>query len=196
MKCGSLKNKVRSICFNSEEELILLEDMSENDRYNAIIDHYKRQKSCEPDLLDGVTTLEGAIKVATSQDPEKKKYSHQYKIPHACLALFCNNLLLIKSDVCSVKNFSDLHKVVSRCKVRGIGKLCIYDTADRIGAFLGIRPDKIYLHAGTKDGAEKLLGRKLRCDCISKKDLPDAFQREDLSCAEIEDILCRYKKYF
>lgn len=195
MKCGSLKKKVRSNCFNSQEELILLDDMSENDRYNAIIAHYKRQKSCEPNLLDGVTTLEDAIKVATAQDPVKKKNSHQFLISPKCLAEFCEILIFKIGSIGTVKSFKELHEIVKSSKIKGIGELCIYDTAERIGIFLNIFPDAVYLHRGTRDGAKKIIGR-IKGNLLLKKDLPTPFQRNDLSYSELEDILCRYKNFF
>lgn len=202
MTCNNFGKKKRGMgCRDPLDELILSDNMSEDERFNAIILHYKtgqRKGECNSAFHRAKTalTIDDAIKIATAQNCEKRKEPHQYRIQDENLAKFCNNLLQKKYTFKSVVCFSDLHRIISECKVDGIGKLCIYDTANRIGAFLGIGPEKVYLHAGTKDGAEKLLGRRLKCDCISKADLPNTFQREDLSCAEIEDILCRYKKYF
>ena len=65
------------------------------------------------------------------------------------------------------------------------------DTALRIGAKLGIRPDRVYLHRGTREGA-----RALKLDAsqatIDVSQLPPAFQR--LDAREIEDCLCIYKE--
>ena len=72
--------------------------------------------------------------------------------------------------------------------MRGIGELAVYDIACRIGAFLGFRPDRVYLHAGTREGARAL---GLRGASVRKIDLPGAFGC--LSPAEIEDCLCIYK---
>ena len=74
--------------------------------------------------------------------------------------------------------------------MRGIGELAVYDITCRIGAFLDIRPERIYLHAGTRDGA-RALGLGLRGASVRKADLPGDFGR--LSPAEIEDCLCIYK---
>lgn len=190
------KKKVRdNICFNLDEELIFSDNSSENDRYNSIINHYKTQRKSENNLLDGISTLEDIIKVATAQVVGAKKKSHQFRIPDRCLAEFCENILSNIDIVKSVDSFETLYEVIKKCKIKGIGELCIYDTAQRIGLYLGKYPNFIYLHRGTLQGAEKILG-KIKGDRISKNILPDAFQRADLSCAEIEDILCIYKAKF
>jgi len=80
--------------------------------------------------------------------------------------------------------------------VKGVGELTIYDTANRIGAHLGLKPEHIYLHAGTKKGAEKLLGHRIKAKHINAHDLPPAFQNKALSNAALEDILCIYKDQF
>lgn len=169
MKCGSLKKKIgRSICFNPDGELILSDDMSEDDRYSAIIDHYKKQKSRESNLLNEVSTLEDAIKVATAQGSEKKKHPHQYLIPQQCLEDFCEILLARKDLIMSVKRFNDLYTIVKEASIKGIGELCIYDTTERIGTFWGILPDEVYLHRGTRVGAIRLLG-KVKKNRLTKK---------------------------
>jgi hypothetical protein len=36
--------------------------------------------------------------------------------------------------------------------IPGIGELAIYDIADRIAGYRGLRPVKVFLHAGTRKG--------------------------------------------
>lgn len=195
MKCSILKKVKHNICINLDEELILSDNISENDRYNSIINHYKIQRKSENNLLAGISTLEDVIKVATAQDVEKKKKPHQFRIPNICLAEFCENILSNIDQIKSANSFESLHNLIKVCKIKGIGKLCIYDTSQMIGLYLRLYPNFIYLHSGTLQGAKKILG-KIKGDRISKNILPDAFQRSDLSCSEIEDILCIYKDKF
>jgi hypothetical protein len=58
----------------------------------------------------------------------------------------------------SCRSFADLHAVVSRAirSVPGVGELTVYDTALRIGAKLGFARERVYLHAGTRQGAKRL----------------------------------------
>ena len=65
-----------------------------------------------------------------------------------------------------------MHDIVSdvAADFHGIGSLTVYDTATRIGAFLKLEPDRVYLHAGTRDGA-RALGFDQR-DSLSASELP------------------------
>jgi hypothetical protein len=67
--------------------------------------------------------------------------------------------------------------------------LAVYDTATRVGAFLRLQPKRVYLHAGTRQGARALGFRKR--ESLSARELPKALRR--LSPDEIEDCLCIYK---
>jgi hypothetical protein len=75
----------------------------------------------------------------------------------------------------------------------GLGSLYVYDTALRIGAKRDLLPTRIYLHAGTREGAKKLVdvtGRRVldRSELIAV-----APAIVDLAPHEIEDVLCIYK---
>jgi len=53
-----------------------------------------------------------------------------------------------------VRNFDELYELIEKLvgNINGTGELYIYDTSLRIGAKLGIEPNKIYLHRGTREG--------------------------------------------
>jgi hypothetical protein len=95
-------------------------------------------------------------------------------------------------EVKASKTFADLHGLVKKLAegIYRIGELTIYDTAVRIGAKLGLAPQEVYLHAGTRKGAAAF-----RIDSsattIAPTDLPLEFRK--LEPFEIEDILCIYK---
>lgn len=94
--------------------------------------------------------------------------------------------------------FSQLIKIVEECRVSGFGELSIYDTAVRIGAFLGIAPDRVYLHAGTRVGIEALEKKGYLVEgsskkkSISVKELPHEFK--GLSADEIQHFACSKKE--
>jgi len=54
--------------------------------------------------------------------------------------------------------FEELHGVVENLtrEIPKIGELTVYDTALRIGAYLGLQPDKVFVHAGTLEGVQYL----------------------------------------
>jgi hypothetical protein len=100
---------------------------------------------------------------------------------------------LLQVDLGGCETFDELHTAVrsSIGAIRGIADLTIYDTSLRIGAKLGLEPDKVYLHAGTREGA-----RGLRLDYrrpfFELAALPRPFRR--LKPREIEDCLCIFKR--
>ncbi|WP_282774577.1 hypothetical protein [Phaeodactylibacter xiamenensis] len=166
-----------------------------------IINHYKKWKRENPDTwikhCENQEELENAITFAAlAENHLGKRNGHQRRLKKLDLEKFAANLIDNKDKIEAAKTFDELLKVVESCKIKGVGELTCYDTANRIGAKLKLKPDLIYLHAGTKKGAEKLLGMKLRDKCIRKVDLPAPFQTDELTPAEIEDILCIYKDRF
>jgi hypothetical protein len=71
-----------------------------------------------------------------------------------------------------------------------VADLTIYDITHRIGAHLGLAPERVYLHRGTRVGARALgLGRGRAT--LELRELPPEFHR--LTAAEAEDCLCIYK---
>jgi hypothetical protein len=68
--------------------------------------------------------------------------------------------------------------------------LIVYDTSTRIGGFLRLKPARVYLHAGTRQGAAALgFGNR---EWLLPQDLPRAFGK--LRPDEIEDCLCIFKR--
>lgn len=59
--------------------------------------------------------------------------------------------------------------------VEGIGPLCEYDFSMRIGAYLNIEPDRVYLQAGALAGA-KNLGFEIIDNKVEISDLPKKFR--------------------
>ncbi|MEM6684875.1 MAG: hypothetical protein AAF617_03680 [Bacteroidota bacterium] len=166
-----------------------------------IIHHYKQHRAAHPEtwLLHCAqqNSLEEAIyEAATARNHEGKKNKHQWRLKNIDLEKFAVQLVDKADEIRKCTSFDELLDKVQRYKINGIGILTVYDTAERIGAYLDVYPDKIYLHAGVKVGAEKVLGMPLNKEFIHKEDLPEAFQQPDLHCGAIEDILCMYKDSF
>jgi hypothetical protein len=100
---------------------------------------------------------------------------------------------LVVADLRSCRSFDELHSRVNSLirDIHMIGALVVYDVSHRIGAHLGVEPERVYLHSGTREGALALgLGRSLAA--IDLADLPEEFRR--LTPAEAEDCLCIFKK--
>jgi hypothetical protein len=97
-------------------------------------------------------------------------------------------------DYAGLRTFADLYEKVARAlrPIRGIGLLTIYDTAHRIGAYLKLSPEQVYLHAGVRVGA-KALGLGDWQAKLPMSAFPPAFQR--LRPEQVEDCLCIYKSH-
>jgi hypothetical protein len=125
-------------------------------------------------------------------DPRDKRFSHQRRIPRAALR---KATALLSKNVVQVKNCNSFHYLHlflwSLLKpIHRIGELYVYDTALRLGAFLGLTPKRVYLHAGTRTGA-RALGLDVSTGFLKVADFPKAIQ--SLAPHEIEDLLCIYK---
>jgi hypothetical protein len=66
----------------------------------------------------------------------------------------------------------------------------VYDTALRIGAKLGLEPEVVYLHRGTRRGV-RALGLDADRTFVALGELPHELRA--LRPHEIEDCLCIYK---
>lgn len=141
--------------------------------------------NCENQLL-----LKMAIRVATlSIDSNGRIHDHQRRVGKNSLNRFYRILRNKEKDIASCQSFDDIHSVVSINRIYKIGDLTVYDIAHRIGRYLKLYPDKIYLHSGTYYGAVKLLGR-VNKPYLLKSELPEPICSCDLSCEELEDFLC------
>ncbi len=120
------------------------------------------------------------------------KHPHQWRLTERTLNSTAAELESILKKIGKCRDFASLLSLVEHTleTVRGIGELTTYDIAHRVGAYLGLEPELVYLHRGTRDGAMILgIDRKLRA--IEPSVLPSAFRR--LRAYEMEDALCIYK---
>lgn len=163
-----------------------------------IIEDYHQLKSLGLDtwLSDCARTKDVLLVIemaALARNIDKEKHPHQYRVPNHTLREFANNLIKTSESVVSCRTFEELYETVNSARIAGIGDLTVYDTSQRIGARLKLLPRKVYLHQGTRVGAERYLGRKINVDFIDKSEF---IHFRHLKCSEIEDILCIYKDSF
>jgi len=95
-----------------------------------------------------------------------------------------------QSELLFCRNFEKLHEIVRECAVSGFAALCVYDTALRLGAYLGIGPKYVYLHRGTTKGAT-MLGLDVSGEFIRIQELPKELQ--NMQADDVENFLCIYK---
>ncbi|MCP4360813.1 MAG: hypothetical protein GY796_22630 [Chloroflexi bacterium] len=162
--------------------------------YGQVVHHYEAcyqsDTTSELDFYKQPSLQETIELAALAKLPSGKRHPHQYRIPKN--ALHEAKRRLLSSDLQNCKSFDELlNKIDDNIRpIFMIGELAVYDTALRIGAYLDLEPDVIYLHRGVRDGA-KAIGLDERQKYIEKDDLPSAF--DILSPYEIEDCLCLYK---
>ncbi len=174
------------------------EDNSKEKDLRVIVEDYI--KTCRPITRAELShfcryTFRQAIEAAAlSKLPDGKRHAHQCRIPARVLSCWREGLLKQANQLSKCKTFPAIFELVEAvgARVWGIGALTIYDTAQRIAVNKGIEPEKVYLHAGTKEGA-RALGLSVGKGFLVRRELPKEFSR--LRLYEIEDCLCIYKDH-
>lgn len=156
-----------------------------------LVHEYKRDYDHDP--LSAVADCESvadAIKAATGcigRVPE-----HQRRVGREILAEASKKLIRRKKQIEACESFTELIELVEdvTADVYRFGELAVYDTSLRLGAWLDIMPERVYLHAGTRKGA-RALGLSTGKGYLQMEELPEPLQV--LEPREVEDFLCIYK---
>src|SRR4051794_21740390 len=79
-----------------------------------------------------------------------RRHSHYYRRRHHALDRFSAELLKAIPQMRAAEGFAGLLRIIQTIAdgIDDIGALTAYDTAERIGARLGLEPDQVYLHCG------------------------------------------------
>ncbi len=138
---------------------------------------------------------EAIERAGMARNQDGKRFDHQRRIGEFTLKKATRRLLQARDRIKACRDFEELFQLVRSIveSIEGIGELHVYDTSLRIGAKLGLSPEAVYLHAGTREGAENL-GLNTRGISLPLESLPEELQL--LQPREIEDVLCIYKKEF
>lgn len=171
------------------EMLATLEDVVSD----YISDHRPRVTR-EMNYYAGQPSLEAAINVAGLARLNDKRHAHQRRIPAAVLQHATDRLLQAADELQGCQTFDELFHLVEAVirPIERIGEMAVYDAALRLGAYLKLAPELVYIHMGTRAGL-KNLGLYHGQTAISPAELPEAFRR--LEPREIEDCLCIYKDH-
>lgn len=155
---------------------------------------HNRPRSIEElQFFKDMPSLELAVHhAALAIDHRGKRFGHQCRIRLAPLKRAKSLLEAAVPRLKGCGSFDDLHTLLLELlgKVQGLGELCFYDTALRLGAALGHSPEFVYLHRGTRAGA-KALGLNGSAPYIKLAQLPAPIRT--LAPHEAEDFLCIYK---
>jgi len=146
-------------------------------------------------------TLSGAIlRACRSEIPKKrgrglKRHSHQplRTMSNEALGEAATRLEAHEVDIAAATNFATLQALIEATieSISGIGELAVYDITLRIGAYRGLHPTEVYLHAGTRKGVQAL-GLSANRKSLPMTSLPADLRL--LSAEEAEDLLCIYRQ--
>lgn len=131
-----------------------------------------------------------------------KRLSHQRRIPRQVLLKVLAKLKSLEITLQACKTFDDLYAEINHAigGFNGVGPLYLYDTALRIGAYHNLKPNDVYLHAGTMKGAKKLLKNKyftpispLKPRFLPPNKFPHPYSM--LPAYQLENLLCCYRRW-
>lgn len=142
----------------------------------------------------GLKTLDDAIYFAC-HGKEGRIHDHQRRVGREILERARKSLARRASEIRSSPDFEALITLVEHCTtgIRRFGVLAVYDTSLRLGAYLDLWPEVVYLHAGTMKGC-CALGIATLNGQVTMDKLPRPIQV--LKPHEAEDFLCIYKEQF
>jgi len=139
-------------------------------------------------------SLRDAVRLAgLAQTQDCRRFSHQRRIRRAVLRRSSELLVRGLANLKASRDFDDLYARIRATvgHLRGIGALTLYDTANRIAGRLKLEPTRVYLHAGTLDGA-RALGLSTDEEVLEMSAVPREFRR--LRPREVEDAFCIFKE--
>ena len=121
--------------------------------------------------------------------------SHQNRFKKETLIKSRDILFNNINELKKTKDYHSLYMTIRKLiiPIQGVGELYCYDTTLKIGSFLKIFPDYIYLHRGTRIGAERLR-LAYKKEYLTMKEIPREFKK--LLPYELEDFFCIYKDEF
>jgi hypothetical protein len=136
-----------------------------------------------------------AVRAALSLDQRGMLHPHQWRLGHDLTKKMAGVLRSRAKKLAMSNSFDDLLTRIEAifAEMHRVGELAAYDVAHRLGAYLGLVPERVYLHAGTRAGA-RALGLDHRARSIAPEFLPRVLHR--LTPAQVEDFLCLYKADF
>lgn len=167
--------------------------------FQAIVRHYEQRfrplAQRELSWFRSQPNLAMAIqKAALARDAEGKRYSHQWRRREEDLEAAAARLSACARALSEAESFAALHREIEQTlrPISDLGPLYKYDTALRIGAYLGLLPEVVYLHSGTAEGA-RALGFNPKAKFLLVRELP--MMLHQLAPHELEDVLWIYKDH-
>jgi hypothetical protein len=166
--------------------------------YEEIVEDYRwgpRLKAMEElEYFAKLPSLQVAIDaVADARKENGALFNHQRHLESPTVEEVRRVLQAARETLARVASFDELIALLGRLigNVPGAKEMYIYDAALRLGAYLKKLPERVYLHRGTRLGAEALGVVVAGRQWIAVEEMPPPFRV--LTAYEIEDVLCSYK---
>lgn len=139
-------------------------------------------------------SIDDAIRFAC-HGKDGKIHGHQHLVGKAKLEQARKKLQKCSDEIATIESFDDLLSLVEdrTGSIYRFGVLAVYDTTLRLGAYLDVWPEVVYLHAGTKKGY-KALGVATKGGTVELEQLPMPIR--SLEPYQAEDFLCIFKDQF
>ena len=157
-----------------------------------LVAEFLEQDGCCPrDELDefrGLKIKEAIRKAAQARDKHGRIHSHQKWLRQETADKSQEILLKCAVEIMACQDFDTLHTFIkSKLQINGLNEMYWYDTAFRIGISMGIYPQKVYLHRGTRTGANAL-GIYRGVEVLEMSDLP--IELQIMKPYQVEAFLC------
>jgi hypothetical protein len=152
-------------------------------RLDAYLDYFRNLKLMHDAIRFAYLGKEGTI------------HRHQYRVGEVKLEQARSALQTCADRIEGCSSFDELLRLVEECTsgIDRFGVLAVYDTSLRLGAYRGLWPEVVYLHAGTKKGCRALAVRTTN-GMVEMKMLPQPLQV--LEPFHAENFLCVFKDRF
>lgn len=143
--------------------------------------------------VEAPTVAEALVRAVRSIRPNGKMHNHQSKVSKSLPKFEYRLMRSVDALARECENFNQLYWAINSMRTEGIGPMTVYDVSVRFGAKLGLIPEKIYIHAGTKAGLQAL-GIETKDDSVPMELLPYPLRHRVPDV--VEDFLCTYRLAF
>ncbi len=182
-------NSLNGACRNIKKQSIEADSLAV--LVKEYLDQYRDCYKSEDEWWRESSTWEEALKKAwNSRLCDGKMHGHQCRVAHKLpeglkISLDAN----VQPD--RFKNFHQLYSWIKSITtdVKGLGATTTYDVAQRLGVWMNMQPEFVYLHAGAAKGAKHL---GIEGESVLLSAFPNEIQK--LGATHAENFLCIYKK--
>lgn len=173
--------------------LITLEAIVEDWQYRFIEGDAKKYRDTVVDYCMKSASFEEAVaRACHCRNEQGKKHNHQSKVRDTVLIEWSFKIVGNINPI-EIKDFDHLFDRLEELLIWGIGPVTHYDVATRIGAYLKMEPEQLYLHAGVLSGWKLLHGNGKWPERLPRGSWPVALQC--LPADQVEDLLCAYRTF-